>query len=112
MEILNLSRLLNKTFEIYNPELEEQNNYYNCFADEFEFKCIDTDYPDLICKITIKLFYTNSIYIKYECKDDHQKEDWYQGKLKIPESLLYGLDKDTAYAIYKGIRRINNSFVN
>ena len=111
MEVLNLTKIMNKKFEINNPNLKEQNDYYNCFANAFTFSCIDTDYPEFICEIKVNLFYTNYIHVKYKFKSEDQKEDWYEGKINIPESSMHDINKDTAYAIYKGIRRINNSFV-
>ena len=111
METLNLTKIMNKKFEINNPELEEKHEYYDCFADEFSFTCIDTDYPEFICKISVRLLYTNFIHVKYEFKSEQQKEDWCEGKIEIPDSLIYDIDKNTAYTIYKGIRRISNSFV-
>ena len=108
MEILNLTSIMNKKFEIYDPKLEEENDYYNCFANAFTFTCIDTDCPNLICKIRVNLFYTNNIRVQYEYKPE-QKEEWIDGKISIPESTMYDITKDTAYAIYKGIRRISNA---
>lgn len=111
METLNLTKIMNKRFEINNPELKEQFKYYNCFADAFEFKCIDTDYPELICRIRVNLLHGNYIHLNYDFRNAKQKEEWCNGDLVLPDSLIYDIDKNTAYAIYKGIRRISNSFV-
>ena len=112
METLNLTKIMNKKFEINNPELEEKHEYYDCFADAFTFTCIDTDYPDFICKIYVSLMYANFIHVTYDFKTEEQKEDWCEGKIEIPESSMHDIDKDTAYAIYRGIRRISNSSIN
>ena len=119
METLNLTGIMNETtntvenkqFEIYDPKLKESFEWFGCFADSFEFECIDKDHPEFICNISIRLVLGGSFIVSYKCKPE-QINDWIDGKIDTPEVVSYDIKKDTLYKIHKGIRRIANSYLN